>query len=497
MKTGIYVTMVLTIVLMLGACGQTDPEPEKSGMEALDPPSNSDVAAADPYLWLEEVLGEESMNWVRAENARSLGILQSDPRFQQLQARALEIYNAPDKIVYATRYGDEMHDLWRDEENARGLWRKTTVEAYAAAYPIWETVLDIDALARHENRNWVYKGRSCLMSAGRCMVQLSDGGTDAVQLREFDVANRRFVEGGFVSPNAKQSAAWLDEDTLLIATDFGPDSVNTSGYPRQIRLWNRGTVLSDARLLFTGPTTDAMEIPQVSHREDGTHALVIQAPDFFTQTLHLLEKDGSLSSLALPQDVSFKGFLGDQLIALLRSDWNIGNVAVSAGSVVSVAIDDLVNGTPGASLQTVYSPDALSSVKSVTVTRSRVFIALLSNVTGKLIMASASDDGWMLDDVALPGNGSITLRASDESADDVFVSFESFLQPESLYRVFPDGEVRLIQALPERFDAAGFITEQKFATSTDGTQIPYFVIRPQEPRVRRQAPDFALCLWWF
>ena len=470
-------------VLLLGACGKTEPEVAQS--EVTEP---GVVTAEDPYLWLEDILGEQSLEWVRAENARTLDVLEADPRFLEIEARALGIYNAPDKIVYADRSGEEMHDLWRDEVNVRGLWRKTSVDAYAAGNPIWETVLDFDELAKHEDRNWVYKGRDCLMSAGRCMLRLSDGGTDSVQLREFDVARRQFVEGGFEAPNAKQWVAWVDQDTLMIATGFGPGSINTSGYPRQVRLWERGTALSEAQLLFEGPASDAFEFPAVSHREDGTHLMVIQGPDFFTQTLHLVEEGNSLSTLPLPQDVSFQGFIGDRLIALLRSDWTVGDVTATAGSVISVGIDDLVSGIPQASLQTVYTPDAVSSVESVTVAKNRIYLALLSNVTGNLIIASARDAGWALSAVALPENGTLSVRAVDDTANDVFVSFESFLQPESLYRVMEDGKIHLVQALPERFDAAGFVTEQKFASAKDGTLIPYFMVRPKDLEFDGQRP---------
>ena len=471
--------IAFAVALLLGACGKTEQQAQSTDSENALEEGGEVVVAEDPNIWLEDILGEKSLAWVEAENARTLEILEADPRFEELQARALGIYNASDKIVYASRYGDEMHDLWRDEVNLRGVWRKTSVEAYAAGNPLWETVLDIDALAIAENRNWVYKGRDCLMSAGRCMLRLSDGGTDSVQLREFDVANRRFVEGGFETPNAKQWVAWVDPDTLMIATDFGPGGTNTSGYPRQIRLWDRDTPLASARLLFEGPDTDAFEFPQVSHREDGTHALVIQAPDFFTETIHLLDEGDSLNTLPLPRDVSLQGFMGDQLIALMRSDWVLDGVTASAGSVVTVGIHDLLADTPEASLQSVYIPDAISSVQSVTVTRNRIYIALLSNVTGRLVMATPEDSSWLLTTVGLPENGSLNVRAADDTADDVFVSFESFLQPETLYRVMADGEILAVQALPERFDSSAFVTEQKFASSTDGTQIPYFVIRPK------------------
>lgn len=483
----------ISLALLLAGCQQSDSEPVETEIqttgaevfEAVDAPA---VAAEDPYLWLEDVLGEDSLDWVRAENKRTLGVLQSDPRFHELEARALAIYNATDKIVYADRYGDEMHDLWRDGTNVRGVWRKTPLEAYAAGAPIWETVLDIDALAEKEGRNWVYKGRTCLMSANRCMVRLSDGGTDSVVLREFDVEKRQFVEGGFESPDSKQWVAWADKNTLMVATGFGDDTYNTSGYPRQVRLWDRDTPLEEARLLFEGPASDAIEAPLVSHRDDGTHAMVMQIPRFFTETLHLVNADDSLSTLSLPEDVSFQGFTGTRLIALLRSEWSPGTQSMPGGSVISVDLADLVEGNPEVSLELIYSPDVVSSVEDVTVTRDRVYISILSNVTGELLQASLADGAWTLDTVDLPPNGSLSVRAADDSANDVFVSFESFLQPETLYRVMGSGEIHVVQALPERFDASGFVTEQKFATSTDGTRIPYFTIRPRDLEFDGQRP---------
>jgi len=472
-------------LLGLSACDGGTPQavpPESSaiaGVEAsgADP---ANPAPEDPYLWLEDVQGEQALAWVRAENARTLGVLEADPRFDRIEARALGIYNATDKIVYADRMGAEMHDFWRDETNVRGVWRRTSVEAYASGAPIWETVLDIDALAEAEGRNWVYKGRECIASAQRCLVQLSDGGTDSVVLREFDIANKRFVEGGFESPDAKQWAAWLDADTLMLATDFGPGTMNTSGYPRQVRLWPRGAPLHEARLLFEGPDSDAFEFPVVSRRDDGTHALVLQGPDFFTQTLHLVNGDETLTRLPLPRDVSLEGFLGDRLLASLRSDWTVGGMTFASGSVVSVKVGDLVRGAPEASLQTIYAPDPASSVEDVTVTRDRVYLALLTNVTGRLLVASPALDGWTLSEVPLPQNGSLAIRSADDTANDVFVSFESYLQPETLYRVMEGGEIRTVQSLPQRFDADGFLTEQKFAEAPDGVKIPYFIVRPKD-----------------
>jgi prolyl oligopeptidase len=302
------------------------------------------------------------------------------------------------------------------------------------------------------------------------------------------VETGRFVEGGFESPDSKQWVAWLDEDTLMIATGFGEESFNTSGYPRQIRLWDRDTPLEEARILFEGPADDTMTAPVVSRREDATHALVTQVPTFFTETLHLVNEDETLSTLNLPDDVSFQGFIGDRLIALLRSDWSVGGLSIPGGSVVSVGLADLVAGNPGVSLQAIYSPDDISSVEDVTLTRDRVYISILSNVTGVLLVGHYDGAAWNLKQVSLPPNGTLSVRAADDSANDVFVSFESFLQPETLYRVMEDGEIHLVQALPERFDPDDYVTEQKFATSNDGTQIPFFLVRPADLEFDGQRP---------
>jgi prolyl oligopeptidase len=47
--------------------------------------------AVDKYQWLEDVTGERSLAWVKAENARSAKVIESDPRFAGLEASALKV----------------------------------------------------------------------------------------------------------------------------------------------------------------------------------------------------------------------------------------------------------------------------------------------------------------------------------------------------------------------------------------------------------------------
>lgn len=314
---------------------------------------------ADPFIWLEEIDGRRALDWVEARNRHSMRTLQRDRRFRRLQRRALADYNADDKIPYGTIMGDEVHNIWRDDRHTRGLWRKTSLADYRRAGDNWQTVLDFDKLARDEDENWVYKGRDCLAPGyDRCLIRLSRGGGDAVVIREYDTRERRFVEDGFRSPESKQWAAWVDADTLMIATDFGPDSMNSSGYPRQVRLWRRGIPLAQSVMLMDGGEDVVFNFPFASHRPDGRIAGVQQGPDFFTEKIHILRQgdDGpQLAHLPLPLDIDMQGFFDGRLILLTRKAWRIGGHNIAAGSLVAVGLDDALDGAPERSLSVIHA----------------------------------------------------------------------------------------------------------------------------------------------
>ncbi|TNE62274.1 MAG: S9 family peptidase [Alphaproteobacteria bacterium] len=439
----------------------------------------------DPYQWLEEVEGQKSLEWVEEQNKHSLGILEADPRFHELEARALKDYNAKDKIAYGSLAGGSVANFWQDETHVRGIWRRTSLKSYASKDPQWITVLDFDALAKEEGENWVYKGRDCLApDFGRCLIRLSRGGGDAVVVREFDAVTKRFVDNGFKTPESKQWVSWVDADTLMIATDFGPDadgssSMNESGYPRQVRLWKRGTPLEDAELLMNSDPEIVFNFPMASHRADGTYTGVIQGPDFFTQIIFLMVDD-ELKQLDLPKDIDFKGFFGTRMIIQMRKDWTVGGKTVKAGALVSALVTDLVAGDPARSLVTIFEPGERSSIDGVSIGKDRIFLSVLDEVTGKLLSATPTGEGWDVADMGMPKNGTLSVISADEWSDAAFINFESFLQPSTLYTVELGGKPEPIKSLAPRFDAANLVTEQKFATSTDGTKVPYFVIRAKD-----------------
>lgn len=246
----IPVVSIVMIAALHTACSR---EPENVRPEA----ESKTVLEESDFLWLEEINGERALAWVEEMNARSLPGLEGDKRYADIKAAAEEIYTAKDRIAYGRYFDAKVHNFWQDDQNVRGIWRRTSLENYASENTEWETVLDLDALAIAEKENWVFKGYDCLApDYQRCMVNLSRGGGDAVVVREFDMVSKKFVDDGFELPEAKTNISWLNKDTLLVATDFGAGSLTTSGYARTIRSWTRGTDLSKSEVILEGQVTD-------------------------------------------------------------------------------------------------------------------------------------------------------------------------------------------------------------------------------------------------
>ena len=442
------------------------------------------MADEDPYLWLEEVEGEKALEWVHEQNKHSLGILEADPRFEGLMQSSLKDYNAQDKIAYGALMGGAVHNFWQDDKNVRGVWRRTSLKSYKSGEPKWITILDFDKLAEEEGENWVYKGRDCLApDFGRCLINLSRGGGDAVVVREFDAVTKRFVEGGFKTEESKQGVAWIDADTILIGTNFGDGTMTDSGYANQVKVWKRNNPMEVATLVHEGNKTDVGSFPFASHRPDGTYVGVVQAPDFFTEVIYVLDGESDdwtqkeMRALQLPKDISFKGFFSNSVILQTRKDWVLGDRTVKAGTLVSVKVADALAGRAEDSVTEIFVPAERSSIDGVSIGKDRLFLSILDEVTGKLVSAKPGADGWETTDLGLPENGSLRVVSTDDWSDAAFINFESFLQPDTLYSVELGGKPEEIASLPARFDASDMVTEQKFATSKDGTKVPYFVIR--------------------
>lgn len=433
-------------------------------------------APEDPFIWLEDVEGERSLAWVRERNTRSLGVLQGDARYDSLHTAALAIVNATDRIASPRFFGDGISNFWQDREHVRGIWRRTTLASYQTDAPAWTTILDLDELARTENANWVWKGSDCLPPQNRyCLIYLSNGGKDAVTVREYDTQERRFVANGFSLPEGKQSTAWVDRNTLIVGREWVPGELTGSGYPYVLKRLTRGQPLANAREIFRGQASDVAATPYTLRAADGAvRALLIShGRTFWESDQYLVTRTGNVK-LDFPARGYFQGLVGDRAVFTTNEDWK----GFKAGDLLSFNIAELTAKPTEAKAELILRPGAREAVEGVTVTRSRVVVALYENVRGGVYSYARNGNGWTRTRLSLPENVTVGLGSSDDRTDQFFVTVSGFITPQTLYLAdAATGTATVAKSVPPKFDATGLVVEQHEAVSADGTRIPYFLVR--------------------
>ena len=447
--------------------------------QAIVGPGNS-ADVEDPYLWLEDVEGEDALTWVEAQNEQSVGYLESLGTFDALYDRNLEILNSDDRIASPGLRGDHVFNFWRDATNQRGLWRRTTLDDYISGDPDWDIILDLDALANAEGEDWVWKGASCLRPDYRlCALYLSRGGADAVVIREFDVEDRAFVEGGFFVPEAKSRVSWIDSDTLYLGSDFGDGTLTDSGYPRTARIWKRGEPFSDAIEVFAGEQSDVAASVFRSWDGDVHYDLAVRSPTFYTSASYLVTDEGELEHIEIPEDAEFRGVFNGQMLVALKSDWTVGGETYLQGSLIAADFEGFMQGERNFDVLYVPTPTSALPGGGVATTRDYLILNILEDVVSRMFRYQLIDGEWVSEEIGTEAFGSIRLVAASDTSNAMFFSYENYLRPDTLYFSADGGaSAEALQSLPQFFDADGMSIEQRFATSSDGTSIPYFVVLP-------------------
>jgi prolyl oligopeptidase len=446
---------------------------------------------ADPYVWLEDVNGERSTAWVKAENAKTLGVLEKDPRFDGLYRDALRIAEAKDKIPSPEFLNGEIYNFWQDADHVQGLWRKTGFDDYVSAAPAWITVLDVDALARTEGKHWVWEGANCLEPQERdCIVSLSDGGEDAVTAREIDLHTQAFVSGGFVLPTSKQDITWEDKDHLLVARDWGPGTMTASGYAYIVKRATRGQPLDQAVEVFRGSPKDVSVRSFELRDGDGHRALFIdQGISFFESQIFILTPSGP-KRLGLPLKASLGGMVNGRILVEPKQDWTAGGATWKAGTLLALDLNAVMADPEHLRPTLVYAPGPRESIDGVAATKHRLILTTYENVRGRLTVYSPlAGTGWSHRQLALPDNSSLDVAAADSHSRRAFVRANGFLAPTTLYSLdAATGALKLAKSLPARFDAQRDTVEQHEAVSTDGAKIPYFVVHPKDMKLDGSNP---------
>ena len=440
-----------------------------------------DTDADDPYIWLEEIQGERALAKVDQWNADTEAVLTDQPEYPLAKAWAKQILDDTRQIALPDAIqGDMVTNLWRDADNPRGLWRIASLESYMAGAPEWRVLIDVDKLGEDEGQSWVWHGANCLAPEyARCLIALSPGGTDADVVREFDVTTGRFVDGGFTLPEAKSNVAWFDEDTLFVGTDEGEGSLTDSGYPRLVKLWDRGTDFSTARQIAEGEQADISASGFSVLDGDTRWRFVNRSPSFWTNQISLVKEGGSTVPLPLPEDAEFEAVLNGLVIAKLNSALETTGGTEQPGALVAWSLQSVLDGSDPAPFA-VFRPSDTQAIEEVAASETKLWVKVLDDVSGKLIELSPGQSGWTARDMELPANSTVQIAETSGTGDTAFVTVESMLTPPTLYAVPSEGEAVAIASEPAQFDASKFTVEQKFATSKDGTKVPYYLVRPKD-----------------
>jgi len=449
-------------------------------------------ASTDKYLWLEDVSSPRSMAWVRAEDARSLKVLEADPRYATYHEEALKIAQAPDRLPTPEQLGGEIYNLWRDANHVNGIFRKTSLAGYLKPNPTWQTVIDYDALGKQDNVKWVAKGVNCLYPGDRyCMVVLSAGGEDADTEREFDLKSGKFVAAGFTLPHSKQEVGWLDKDTLIVARDWGPGSMTTSGYPFIVKLWKRGTPLDSAKEIFRGKNTDISAGGRTLHDAKG-HALTlfVRGVTFFERQTFVLTSSGP-RQLNIPAKSNISGLIDGRVLLTIDQDWTPEGQrqTYKQGSLLEMKLSDVLKDPSHLKPSIVFEPTATEFLQDTAVTRSRLLLTTLNHVQGRAYIYSPGLTGWSRKELPVAQNVSVEIVSTSSTDDNFFLGITGFLTPSSLY--LGDAvatTLTLEKTEPARFDASKDVVEQYEATSKDGTKIPYFIVHPKDLQTNGKNP---------
>ncbi len=448
------------------------------------------VAADEPqdkYAWLEDVTGDKPLAWVKEQNAKAEAKLAESPQFKQMEAGIREVLDSDAKIPGVQKIGEYYYNFWKDKQHERGLWRRTTLVEYRKAEPTWETVLDLDALNKAEGENWVWHGADCLRPQyTRCLVALSRGGADADVTREFDLSTKQWVKDGYFRPEAKGGLGWIDQDNVFVYTDFGKDSMTTSGYPRVVKQWRRGTPMESASVVYEGKPEDMYIAAMHDDTPGFERNFVSRTIAFYNNELFVLGADGKLTKVDAPNSAE-KGVRKEWLTLELREPWTVGGKSYTAGSLLVTKFDDFMAGKRD--FQVLFTPTDTTSLAGMSWTRSHLVLNILEDVKNRLQVLTPGN-GWATSAfTGAPSFGTIGVGAVDaDESDAVWMTVTDYLTPTTLSLAEIGQQPEVLKTMPAFFDASGKVIEQHFATSKDGTRVPYFVVHDKAMKLDGSNP---------
>jgi len=434
----------------------------------------------DPYLWLEEIDGARAVAWVDEQNGLTLAKFGKRGFAEDRDALAA-ILNRPDNIPFVARRGPFLYNIWKDAKNPRGLWRRTTLDSFRTAQPDWDILLDVDALAAQEKQDWVWHGAATLPgSHDLAILSLSPGGSDAAVLREFDIAAKAFVTGGYYLPEAKGGAAWLDRDTLLLSSSYGEGMKTKSGYSRTIRLWRRGSDVDRAPILHE-TTPDSMGLwASVDRTRQSETVCFVERPGFFDTIVWLGDRTGTKLRLDLPTDIELEVHR-DWLAVKRRTPWTIGGKTYAADTLLGMALSAFIDGSRNFTV--LFEPSERRALQNFFWSDGQLIVSILDELKPVFEVVTPSTDGWARSRLAgLPEIGVVNVWRFDmeeaEGNGDLLANAQDPLTPSTMMLIERGKAPAVLKQAPRAFTADGLVVTRHEAVSIDGERIPYTQVGP-------------------
>lgn len=447
----------------------------------------STVEQADKYTWLEDIHGVRSMEWVKAEDARTAEVIEKQKEFAPLEEDALKVLDSPDKLASPQFRGGLVYNTWHDKDHVRGIVRRTTLESYLTDNPKWETVIDYDALGKQDKQSWVGHGLDCLQpEEEQCLVALSASGEDADTMREFNLKAGKFVKGGFTLSRSKQRVSWIDRDTLLVARDWGAGTMSVAGYPISVRIWKRGTPLDSAKEVYRGnPRDEGFGVDTIALADGQGHRVEVieNSKTFFQKEFYILLPAGT-RKLNLPLKSDLVGLLDNQLLASIDEDWTPEGQtkSIRAGSVISLNLAAIKADPVHLKPTILFQPTSQEFAQQVVATKNHVLLTTLELVQGRVYVYTFGKEGkWTRTRLAAPDNETTGIATASLLDDKFFLAHTGFLTPSGVLL----GDANNASLKPGKtekalFDGSKDVVEQLEATSKDGTKVPYFVVHRRD-----------------
>lgn len=486
----------LTIALaQITGCASIQ-ENKSTSIEKVDAPVQQAQNQEDKYLWLEDVEGEKALNWVKSQNDRSLAKLQADARYKKFEDEAMAMVKAKDRLTFGGYVEGYVSNFWQSDTQIHGVWRRAKFDNWKTGNPEWESIIDFDELSKKEDKNWVYKGADCLNSRDMwntiCLMSLSNGGKDANIKREYDIKTRKFVDNGFLIPEAKSDTTWIDKDTILLGTDWGKDSLTESGYPFIVKTLKRGQKLEDAKEVFRGEKTDVSAgAYRVEDAPNHYEYFFYRSPTFFTNITFYQKPNGEIAKLDLPQKKNIVGLRDGKLYVTLNEDWTPrgSSQVFEQGSLVETSLAQVADNSGKIDVKVIYAPQNREAIQSASLVKSGIIVDLSKNVKSEIRFYQKSGNDWQYSTIDLPKNGVAGIADLDSFTDQIFYSYNDFITPPSIYMAQTQTQKpQIIQSQPARFDANDLMVEQLEATSKDGTKVPYFVVHKKNIKFDGSTP---------